>query len=130
MFRQHGRIALAIVASAVAAGCASVPAGPKWEGTPTAGEDVLLTVENRVFLDVVIYTETMGSRVRLGSVTSGRQLTFKIPQHQRLSSSLRIVADPVGSPRPYVSQAIAAHPGTEIRWTVHENRGVRTLTVW
>ncbi len=130
MFRYNRWVAFAIVVSAVTAGCVSVPAGPVWEGKPTAGEPVLLKVENRVFLDVVIYSEVSGSRVRLGSVSSGFIGTFKIPRQHQLSSSLRLVADPIGSRQTYTSEPISAMPGTEIRWTVHENAGVRALSIW
>ena len=130
MLKHSGRIAVAIIAAALTAGCASAPVGPRWEGTPAAGEQIILTVDNRMFLDVVVYSETPGSKVRLGAVASGFNRTFKIPQHQQLSSNLTFVADPVGSRQTYASDPVAAAPGTEIRWTVHENGGVRTLTVW
>ena len=131
MFRLNGRFALAIVTAAMAQGCASAPmAGPVFEGVSADSESIQLTVDNRVFWDVVIYSEIPGSRVRLGTVTGGMNQQFRIPKHHQLSSNLRLVADPVGSPHAWTSDPIAAHPGTEIRWTVHENRGVRTLSVW
>jgi len=121
---------LAIVAAGMAAGCATAPVRPVFEGRSAVTQDVLVTVENRIFLDVVIYSESPGSRVRLGPVGGGLKRSFKIPKHQRLASTIRLVADPIGSQQSWASEPFAAMPGTEVRWTVHENAAVRALTIW
>ena len=130
MFTQHGRIASAVVMAALCAGCATVPRGPVWEGTPGAGGEIQVTIDNKAFLDVVIYSEIAGSRVRLGPVCGGFTETFAIPHHQEMAGTLRLVADPIGSRQVYYSEPVTAVPGQEVRWVVHESRGVRALTVW
>lgn len=130
MFGRHGAIALAMATLVTTYGCASAPRSPGWAGTLGAGEDIRITVDNKAYLDMVIYSEITGSRVRLGEVAGGFRATFKLPRHQMMASTIRLIADPIGSPRPYVSEPVSANPGQEIRWTVHEGRGLRALSVW
>jgi hypothetical protein len=130
--RVFVRGALAAVLVTVSASCATAGQGqPKWEGTPRAeNQNITVVVENLIWNDVVIYSEAYGSRVRLGTVTTGMTSSFRIPKQQRFSPELELIADPIGSAYPYRSGTIVAAVGQEVRWTVHQNAGVRQLTIW
>ena len=113
----------------VCAGCATMSPGPRWEGNLT-NSDLMVEVENLVWNDVTIYSTHNGSKTRLGLVTTGMTGHFKIPRHHRNSSSLELIADPIGSRFVLRSGRIDAGPGQTIRWTVNENAGISSLTIW
>ena len=113
----------------VCAGCATMSPSPRWEGTLTDAE-ILVEVENLVWNDVTIYSAVYGSKTRLGVVTTGMTGRFKIPRHQKTSTALELIADPIGSRHVLRSGRISAEPGQTIRWTVHEHAGISTLTIW
>ena len=131
--RKHLRKHLQLVVlSALLAGCATTtPTRVRWEGTSrTASQDIIVVVENLVWNDVVIYSEADGSRRRLGSVVTGMKGRFRLPDYQVNASNLVLIADPIGSSSAIRSLQIFAMPGQEVRWTVHERRSLRTLTIW
>ncbi len=113
----------------VCAGCATMSPSPRWEGN-LADEEIVVEVENLVWNDVTIYSASYGSKTRLGIVTTSMTGRFKIPRHQQVSTELHLVADPIGSRHRLESDRISAGPGQTIRWTVHENAGIRSLTIW
>ena len=112
----------------VFAGCATM-SPPRWEGN-LADEEIVVEVENLVWNDVTIYSASYGSKTRLGIVTTSMTGRFKIPRHQSTSTELQLIADPIGSRHVLKSGPIQAGPGQTIRWTVHENAGIRSLTIW
>lgn len=113
----------------VCAGCATINPGPRWEGTPTDA-DIVVEVQNLVWNDVTIYSTLNGSKSRLGFVATGMTGRFKIPQRHSNSSGLELIADPVGSRHVLRSGRVDVGPGQTIRWTVHENAGISSLTIW
>jgi len=102
---------------------------PRWEGSLT-DEEIVVEVENLVWSDVTIYSAIYGSKTRLGIVTAGMTGRFKIPRHQKTSAEPELIADPIGSRHVLRSGRISAGPGQTIRWTVHENAGISSLTIW
>jgi len=132
---KHGIIVRSVMLTGLvmgSAGCATMnPSQPQWEGKPRVSEgDIAVVVENLIWNDVVIYSQSAGSRVRLGTVTTGRRSQFKIPYHQRFASDLELVADPIGSRYPIMSGPVVATLGQEVRWTIHRNAAIRAITVW
>jgi hypothetical protein len=126
-----GRLAMVFALTATS-GCATARTlQPDWEGTPEVRpEQILISVENQIWNDVVIYSQAYGSKIRLGTVTTGQTENFRLPQHQRFAPNLELMADPIGSPRPIPSGPVVAAPGQEVRWVIHENAAVRALTIW
>lgn len=111
------------------ASCApNAPSRLNW-GTLSEGQDILVVAENHVWNDVVIYSEVLGSRIRLGMVVTGESRRFRIPIHQRSASSIELIADPIGSTRTFRSGAVVVAPGQEIRWRIHRNAAVRNVTI-
>lgn len=123
------RATLSSVAVLVCAACApSVSSRLSWGALPE-GQDILVVAENHIWNDVVIYSEVLGSRTRLGMVVTGQSRRFRIPVHQRSASSLELIADPIGSTRTFRSGPVVVAPGQEIRWRIHRNAAVRNVTI-
>lgn len=74
-----------------------------------------LRVENQSFLDMTIYLLAGAQRIRLGTAGGNSTTTLRIPsQYVFGASSLRFLADPIGSNRTPVSEAITVSPGDEV----------------
>ncbi len=74
-----------------------------------------LRVENQSFLDMTIYLIAGAQRVRLGLATGNSTTTLRIPQQYVFgASSLRFLADPIGSNRTPISESITVTAGDEV----------------
>jgi len=78
---------------------------------------VTVHVTNYNFNDVNVFLLAGGQRIRLGTVASQGDGEFKLPRWAS-GSDLRLVADPIGSNRAYVSDLIVAMPGQRVDFTV------------
>lgn len=112
-------LALAVAVLAPAPGAAQDPAK---EVDETSEEMVALpaptvTVANHNWLDMHVYlVRASGGRTSLGMVTSQQTKRFEIPGSFATGpSDVHIVADPIGSSRPYVSPSFFPDPGTDVR---------------
>jgi hypothetical protein len=109
------RKALVLAACLVMPACASSGAN--------AGTDMrdpaVIVVDNRALLDHTIYVLRGSQRVRLGVATGLRKTRLTIPSSVVLgATSLRFMADPIGSTRNPVSEEINISPGDEIGLTI------------
>jgi hypothetical protein len=118
--RRRGRplatltLVLALVLSVASAACYG-----KGKNAPTPVERTTLVVENRGFLDRDIYVVRGGQRIRLGTVTGNSQATFTIPATVVSAvTALRFIADPIGAPRPPVTEEITVSPGDRVVLTI------------
>jgi hypothetical protein len=77
-----------------------------------------LVVRNQSFLEMVIYllpSSGASNRVRLGNAASNRDTTFTIPRQYVFGlSTLRFLADPIGSNRTPLSDQIQVSPGDRV----------------
>jgi hypothetical protein len=80
--------------------------------------DASVRVENRAFTDMTIYIVHQSQRVRLGTVSALATTTFPIPRQFVLGTSVRFLADPLGSNRTPVSEEISVFPGDEIELVI------------
>jgi hypothetical protein len=114
LFVATSRLAVAGVLFATVACTSGRPAsaGP----APRQGASVQVT--NMSWLDVVVYSVGAGPRWRLGTVGSMDTETFRLPQHNVGSASLRLMADPIGSREIFVSERIGVSPGQRVDFTV------------
>lgn len=102
---------IALLAVLAVAACG--PASRQARGPESAQTTV--RVENRNFLDMNVFVLRGGQRIRLGMVpgTSTRVLT--IPQSLIFgSTSLRFLADPIGSRQTPISDDIVVNPGDQV----------------
>lgn len=82
---------------------------------PRAGSSV--TITNQSWLQVVMYVERSGQRVRLGDVQSQGTRTFRLPSGLQYGT-IRFVADPVGSSNTAQSFDTSLSPGQSISLTI------------
>ena len=112
------RILLVVLSLAVAA-CASGRGRERIAPRETAVE-----VNNQAWLDMNVYVVDGARRVRLGTATSLRTVTFRIPDSVvGLGRSLRFQADPVGSNAVSNSFEIHVSPGQTVRLTIPPRAG-------
>ena len=102
------------------AACFIMPACASTGGATQREESqATVTVDNRALLDHTIYVLRGAQRVRLGVATGLRKTTLVIPGGLILgSTSLRFIADPIGSARNPVSEEIHISPGDDIGLTI------------
>ena len=88
--------------------------------------DPTVTVANHNWLDMHVYlARASGGRTSLGIVTSHQTKRFEIPARFMLGpGDLHIVADPIGSSRPYVSPAFFPDPGTDFAVDLQASLGL------
>jgi hypothetical protein len=78
-----------------------------------------LRVDNRSALDMNLYVIASAQRVRLGTAHALTTTRLTIPKHHVfVASPLRVLADPIGSNRMPVSDAITLSPGDELSVTI------------
>lgn len=104
------RRTLGVLLVAAAVGCASAPRNE----ADQLARRTTVTVDNQSFSDMTVYV-TRGQRVRLGTAQGKAKTVFTIPRSLVIgTSTLRFIADPIGSPRQSVSEEIAVSEGDEV----------------
>ena len=115
--RLRRALSAAPLVLALAAGSAACYG--KGKNAPIPVERTTLVVENRGFLDRDIFVVRGGQRIRLGTVTGNSSATFTIPPTVVSSvTALRFIADPIGAPRPPVTEEITVSPGDRVMLTI------------
>ncbi len=105
-------LALMVLAVTVAA-CGSTEEASKSYRPPTT----TVEVDNRNVLDVTVYVERNGFRVRLGQVSGHSSDVFTIPPEVVQGGPLRFVADPIGQIRSLIDE-IPVFPGDQVLFIV------------
>lgn len=120
MPRNHKAGALAVAALAMAViGCAPATRGAGAGAGMASAEPTTLIVENNNWSDINVYVLRSGSRIRLGTVTSITKRRFTLPAGlSTASGDLRLIADPIGSTRVYMSPPIQFSEGDAIIWRI------------
>jgi hypothetical protein len=78
-------------------------------------EPTAVRVDNQGFTDMTVYAVRSSQRVRLGLVPGHAVKTFDVPPGLVSGlTTLRFVADPIGSTRPSVSEEITVAPGDTV----------------
>ncbi len=108
----------------VAALCSVAPAcaTPAGRAAATEREATTVLVQNQALLDMTVYILRGSERIRLGTATGLRDTRFTIPQGIVFgATSLRFLADPIGSNRTPVSEEITVQEGEEIVLRIPSN---------
>jgi len=81
-----------------------------------------ITVTNHNWADMTVYALRNGSRLRVGTVTSGTEGRFRLPVgFDQRSGNLRLEANPIGSNEVYVSDPISIAPGAHLVWKIENH---------
>ena len=101
------------------AACLVVPARASTGANAGREEAATVVVDNRALLDHTIYVLRGSQRIRLGVATGLQKTRLTIPNSIVLgATSLRFMADPIGSSRNPISEEINITPGDEIGLTI------------
>jgi hypothetical protein len=89
-----------------------------------------VTVANYNWLDVHVYiARATGGRTSLGLVTSQQTRSFDLPRGFTAGATdIRIIADPIGSGRAYVSPAFFPEPGTDFHLEIQASLGLSSAS--
>lgn len=98
---------------------------------PPGDADAHVQVTNHNWLDMAIYAERGSMKVRLGTVTSMASEKLTIPRNlMGLSSSIRLIASPIGSSADYATYPVDVWPGDTIDFKIENNLGNSNVTNW
>ena len=96
-----------------AVGC--MRSGRAADASASPNEATQLEVQNQAFLDMTVYVIRGGQRVRLGQARGNGTTTLRIPESMLTGpTTLRFLADPIGSSRTPVSTEIVVNPGDTV----------------
>ena len=122
------------------AACTIIPAMACHHGTRTAEhpgissastEPSIVRVENKQWLDVVVYVEHDGQRSRLGTVTATSTANFTLrPTMIGGMGEIQLIADPVGSQTTTATGTIVVKPGTHVDWTLQTDLARSSVSVY
>lgn len=129
-YRNAWKPALAALAIAIAVPMPGIAqeAEPKQEVREEAPPTV--TVANYNWLDMHVYiARAGGGRTSLGLVTSQQTRSFDLPRgFTSGATDLRIIADPIGSRRSYVSPAFFPDPGVDFHVELQASLGLSSAS--
>ena len=95
-----------------AGACAGMGGG---SGDPSPNEPTVVEVDNQGFTDMTIFAVRTSQRFRLGIATGNSKTRLTIPTSVYSGlSTLRFIADPIGSRRNSVSEEITIAPGDTV----------------
>lgn len=95
---------------------------------PAVSQDTRVEVTNNNWLDMAVYAERGGLKVRLGMVTSMGNETLTIPRNVMASSSgIRLIASPIGSSSAYATYPMDVWPGETVEFTIENNLGTSNV---
>jgi hypothetical protein len=95
----------------------------------SAAESIQLRVTNINWADINVYAVRGLTRSRIGFVTSLTTRSFRVPGSSMPDGTLRLLIDPVGSEKTYVTEAIVAASGQRVELTVMPTMTMSTFAV-
>lgn len=88
-------------------------------------------VENFNWNDVTVYVVQNGVRTRLGTITSMSTGSFRLPAQVLASTgNVRLLADPIGSSRGYMTEPILVRAGSQVSFNVQNSLSLSSVAVW
>jgi hypothetical protein len=123
-------IAASTLLVALSAACS--PAHRERSGpAPQRAEHVAVKVTNNNWADMVVYAVRSGIRHRLGTVTSMQTQLLRVPRNiVSPTGDLQLLADPIGSPEPYVSPRLMTAPGQRVEFVIQNHLAISSVSVW
>lgn len=119
-----------LVAAAIALGCAACAPATEQASLSHFESQTSLHVDNNNWQEMTIYVMRGASRVRLGSVRGMSKADFRITDTMVNGlGEVRILADPIGSERGYVSPVINVVPGARVALTLQSHLPISYFSV-
>jgi hypothetical protein len=114
----------ALVAITVLGGCAHANGNPS--EISTKNQRITIQVANHNWQDVAIWANSGGTRIRLGTVTTGTTERFRLPQTiSSRADNVQLEAHRIGSADDtYYSDVFMVTPGTRLVWTIENQIGL------
>jgi hypothetical protein len=108
----------------------SRPSPPSHDTTATAAK-VTLSVNNRHYLDVVIYVLNGGASSRVGVVTGLSSREFALPAHiAGQGDKIELLGDPIGSTEAARTESLVLRRGAHIQWTLDPDLSRSSVTIY
>ncbi|HEX5438176.1 MAG TPA: hypothetical protein VFW98_13550 [Gemmatimonadaceae bacterium] len=122
--RWMGVAMLAALATACSLG------GKHRSSGPVRRTEIPVEVSNHNWSDMVVYAMHLGTRYRLGTVTSMSSRDLRIPPGVAgISDGVQLVADPIGSDQVYVTEPIVTGPDEGIVFSIENQLSISTYSV-
>lgn len=93
-------------------------------------EKTVVVVENHNWLETTVYAVRSGTRLRLGTVPTGRTHEFTLPSGFTAGASIQLIADPVGTRSTFRSDMLAVAPGRQVNLRVENNLRMSTVSIF
>ena len=112
-------------------GCASVVSQDDVEFVQSApAEESTLVVANNYWGEMDVFALNGGTRVRLGSVMTGKTATLKISRDLLARPEVQFQIDPVGPENAFTFPPISVHPGATVELTVQNSLRMSSYSVY
>ena len=115
-----GAAALGLIAACGSGRMARERVAPQW---------TYLIVTNTNWADVTIFSVRGMTRSRIGFVSALSTRAFLVPRSDMPDGTVRLLVDPIGSDRAYVTESIGVSPGQHVELTVMPAMAMTTLAV-
>ena len=92
-------------------------------------ERTFLFVTNTNWADVTIFSTLGATRSRIGFVSALSTRTFVVPRTAMPDGTVRLLIDPLGSDKAYLTEAITVSPGQHVELTVMPAMTMSTLAL-
>jgi len=90
------------------------------ELTPEFADRPVITVMNEHFYPVSVFHINNGTRFRLGTVSTSKSETFRMPDDVEAGGRLQLLLDPVGFGSAFLTSEIVVGPGQSVIFRVTE----------
>lgn len=122
---------LTLSALLAAGGCSTATNQAEPSAAAAEAERSTVLVENHNWSDMTVYLMRGSSRIRLGTVTSMSERRFKLPRAATTSGTdVRIMADPIGSSKGYVTGPITVTSGQDVIFNIENNLALSNYSIW
>ncbi len=109
---------MAVLLPMTLSGLACAGAASSNDQTPRPRYRQVITVTNDHWYPVNIYHVNGGTRFRLGTVSTMRSETFRLPDDVQAGGSLRLLIDPLGNGSAYLTEQIYVGAGQSVIFRV------------
>ena len=129
--KPFGWVAALAIAGAVACATPQTRDQLAEASAASAPQTARVTIRNDNLLDVAVYLVRGGARFRIGTVRGMSSETFRLADRGLSTTTpLRIMADPIGGNRRYMTDAVMLSPGQRLEVTAAKAISISSFAVW